>query len=142
MLAGFHLSAMPRQADHRACLELLQNRPLTGAIHMEASQDQLAKWYSAGISNPSRDEVYRFESWRYAKKKKKKKTGRHLGVMTWVWPGPIRVSEVQGRNTCYKGGFFSEDSLLFSSPMSFSLHISHDCPFTYPMKAIVDQVRL
>ncbi|KAK3786015.1 hypothetical protein RRG08_023437 [Elysia crispata] len=33
---GPHLSAMPRQADHRACLELLQNRPLTGAIHMEA----------------------------------------------------------------------------------------------------------
>ncbi|KAK3777236.1 hypothetical protein RRG08_047856 [Elysia crispata] len=32
---GPHLSAMPRQADHRACLELLQNRPLTGAIHME-----------------------------------------------------------------------------------------------------------
>ncbi|KAK3790019.1 hypothetical protein RRG08_016332 [Elysia crispata] len=27
---------LPRQADHRACLELLQNRPLTGAIHMEA----------------------------------------------------------------------------------------------------------
>ena len=27
---GPHLSAMPRQADHRACLELLQNRPLTG----------------------------------------------------------------------------------------------------------------
>ena len=33
---GPHLSAMPRQVDHRACLELLQNRPLTGAIHMEA----------------------------------------------------------------------------------------------------------
>ncbi|KAK3773608.1 hypothetical protein RRG08_022317 [Elysia crispata] len=31
-----HLSAMPKQADHRACLELLQNRPLTGAIHVEA----------------------------------------------------------------------------------------------------------
>ena len=55
------------------------------------------------------------------KKKKKKITGRHLGVMTWVWPGPLRVSEVQGRNTCYKGGFFSEDSLLSSSPMSFYL---------------------
>ncbi|KAK3706431.1 hypothetical protein RRG08_047999 [Elysia crispata] len=27
---GPHLSAMTRQADHRACLELLQNRPLTG----------------------------------------------------------------------------------------------------------------
>ena len=54
-------------------------------------------------------------------KKKKKITGRHLGVMTWVWPGPLRVSEVQGRNTCYKGGFFSEDSLLSSSPMSFYL---------------------
>ena len=27
---GPHLSVMPRQADHRACLELLQNRPLTG----------------------------------------------------------------------------------------------------------------
>ena len=25
-----HLSAMPRQADRRACLELLQNRPLKG----------------------------------------------------------------------------------------------------------------
>ena len=33
---GPYLSAMPRQADHRACLELLRNRPLTGAIHMEA----------------------------------------------------------------------------------------------------------
>ena len=41
--------------------------------------------------------------------------------MTWMWPGPLRVSEVQGRNTCYKGGFFSEDSLLSSSPMSFYL---------------------
>ena len=28
--------------------------------------------------------------------KKKKITGRHLGVMTWVWPGPLRVSEVKG----------------------------------------------
>ena len=63
------------------------------------------------------------------KKKKKKITGRHLGVMTWVWPGPLRVSEVQGRNTCYKGGFFSEDSLLSSSPMSFYLlHMA--CPLT------------
>ena len=52
---------------------------------------------------------------------KKKITGRHLGVMTWVWPGPLRVSEVQGRNTCYKGGVFSEDSLLSSFPMSFYL---------------------
>ena len=33
---GPHLSAMPRQADYRECLEFLQNRPLTGAIHMEA----------------------------------------------------------------------------------------------------------
>ena len=33
---GPHLSAIPRQADHRECLEFLQNRPLTGAIHMEA----------------------------------------------------------------------------------------------------------
>ena len=41
--------------------------------------------------------------------------------MTWVWPGPLRVSEVQSRNTCYKGGFFSEGSLLSSSPMSFYL---------------------
>ena len=32
---GF-LSAMPRQADYRACLEILQNRLLTGAIQMEA----------------------------------------------------------------------------------------------------------
>ena len=33
---GPHLSPMPKQTNHRACLELLQNRPLTGAIHMEA----------------------------------------------------------------------------------------------------------
>ena len=55
------------------------------------------------------------------KNKTKKIKGRHLGVMTWVWPGPLRVSKVQGRNTCYKGIFFSEDSLLSSSPMSFYL---------------------
>ena len=79
----------------------------------------MAKWYSAGISNPSRDEG--MGSNPGAVQKKKKITGRHLGVMTWVWPGPLRVSEVQGRNTCYKGGFFSEDSLLSSSPMSFYL---------------------
>ena len=24
----------------------------------------------------------------------KKIAGRHLGVMTWVWPGPLRVSGV------------------------------------------------
>ena len=81
------------------------------------SQDQLAKWYSAGISNPSRDEGMGSR----CAKKKKKITGRHLGVMTWVWPGPLRVSEVQGRNTCYKGGFSSENSLFSSSPMSFYL---------------------
>ena len=28
------MSAMPRQTDHRACLELLQNRPVTRVIHM------------------------------------------------------------------------------------------------------------
>ena len=80
----------------------------------------IAKWYSAEISNPSRDEGMGSNPGA-VQKKKKKKTGRHLGVMTWVWPGPLRVSEVQGRNTCYKGGFFSEDSLLSSSPMSFYL---------------------
>ena len=80
----------------------------------------MAKWYSAGISNPSRDEGMGSNPGA-VQKKKKKITGRHLGVMTWVWPGPLRVSEVQGRNTCYKGGFFSEDSLLSSSPMSFYL---------------------
>ncbi|KAK3753533.1 hypothetical protein RRG08_016548 [Elysia crispata] len=78
-------------------------------------EDQLAKWYSAGVSNPSRDEGMGSNPGAV-----QKKTGRHLGVMTWVWPGPLRVSEVQGRNTCCKGGFFSEDSLL--SPMSFYLH--------------------
>ena len=29
-------------------------------------------------------------------------TGSNLEVMTWVWPSPLRVSEVQGRNTCYE----------------------------------------
>ena len=33
---GPHLSAMPRQADRKECLEFLQNRPLTGAINMKA----------------------------------------------------------------------------------------------------------
>ena len=50
---------------------------------------------------------------------KEKIARRHLGVMTWAWPGPLRMSEVKGRNTCYEGGFFSEDSLLFGSPVSF-----------------------
>ena len=38
-----------------------------------------------------------------------------------MWPGPLRVSEVQCRNTCYKGGggFFSEDALLSSFPKEF-----------------------
>ena len=45
-----------------------------------------------------------------------------------LWPllgvaWSLRVSEVQGLNTCYKGGFSSEDSLLSSSPMSFLLLI-------------------
>ena len=57
------------------------------------------------------------------KKKKKKITVRHLRVMTWLWPGPLRVSEIQDRNTCYKEGFFSVDSLLSCSPMSFYLPI-------------------
>ena len=34
---------------------------------------------------------------------RRKLAGRHLGVMTWVWPGPLRVSEVKGRNTCNEG---------------------------------------
>ena len=80
----------------------------------------MTRWYSAGISNPSRDRVW-VRILALCKKKKRKITGRHLGVMTWVWPGPLRVSEIQGRNTCYKGDFFSEDSLLSSSPMSFYL---------------------
>ena len=76
------------------------------------------KWYSARI----RVWVRILALCKKKKKKKKKKiTGRHLGVMTWVWPGPLSMSEVQGRNTCYKRGFFSEDSLLSSSPMSFYL---------------------
>ena len=76
----------------------------------------MAKWYSAGISNPSRDEGMGSNPGAV----QKKITGRHLGVMTWVWPGPLRVSEVQGRNTCY---------LLSSSPMSFYLlHMA--CPVT------------
>ncbi|KAK3779691.1 hypothetical protein RRG08_013646 [Elysia crispata] len=49
--------------------------------------------YSAGISNPSRDEG-KGSNPGAVQKKKKKITGRHLGVMTWVWPGPLRVSEV------------------------------------------------
>ena len=44
---------------------------------------------------------------------------RHLGVVTWVWPGPLRVSEVMGRNTCYEegggGGGISLRTLLFDS---------------------------
>ena len=55
----------------------------------------------AEISNPSRDDDVGSNP---GAVQKKKITGRHLGVMTWVWPGPLRVSEVQGRNTCYKGG--------------------------------------
>ena len=82
----------------------------------------MAKWYSAGISNPSRDEG--MGSNPGAVQKKKKIAGSHnLRVMTWVWPGSLRVSEVQGRNTCYKECFFSEGSLLSSSPMSFYLQI-------------------
>ena len=76
---------------------------------------------STTFYNPSRDEGMGSNPGAVQKKKKKKISGRHLGVMTWVWPGPLRVSEVQGRNTCYKKGFFSEDSLLSSSPMSFYL---------------------
>ena len=67
--------------------------------------------------------------------------------MTWVWPGPLRVSEVQGRNTCYKGGFFSEDSLLSSSPMSFYLLASrklreHTMEKLSPCKLYLRQRRL
>ena len=29
--------------------------------------------------------------------------GRHLGVVTWAWPSLLRISEVKGRNTCYRG---------------------------------------
>ena len=49
--------------------------------------------------------------------------------MTQMWPGPLRVSEVKGRNTCYEGGFFSEDFLLSSSPMSILLP-NMACPLT------------
>ena len=31
---------------------------------------------------------------RILRAEKKKIAGRHLGVMTWVWPGPLRVSGV------------------------------------------------
>ena len=85
----------------------------------------MAKWYSAGISNPSRDEGMGSNPGAV----QKKITGRHLGVMTWVWPGPLRVSEVQGRNTC-----FSEDSLLSSSPMSFYLLYRFSLPVTVGRK--------
>ena len=51
-----------------------------------------------------------------------------------MWPGSLRVSEVQGRNTCYKGGFFSEDSLLSRSPMSFYLQYKHIYKYILPVK--------
>ena len=60
---------------------------------------------------------------------RRKIAGRHLGVMTWVWPGPLRVSEIKGRNTCYEGDFFCEDSLLFGSPVSFL--IKWNCKITH-----------
>ena len=47
---GPHLSAMPRQADHRECLEFLQNRPFTWAIHMEAylSPSETCRYHKHG----------------------------------------------------------------------------------------------
>ena len=57
-----------------------------------------------------------------------------MGVMTWVWPGPLRVSEVKGRNTCNEGGFFSEDSLLFGFPGEF-LHT----PFCQKFKCLINE---
>ena len=41
--------------------------------------------------------------------------------MAWMWPGPLRVSEIKGRNTYYKKGFFSEVSLLSRSSVRFYL---------------------
>ena len=76
---------------------------------------QLTMWFSAWTNDPHSMMVCvrNQHGW------EGKIAGRHLGVMTWVWPGPLRVSEVKGRNTCNEGGFFSEDSLLFGSPVSF-----------------------
>ena len=53
-----------------------------------------------------------------------KKLGKHLGVMTWVWPGPLTVSEGKGRNTCHEAGFFSEDSAVWL--LGEFLHTEHD----------------
>ena len=44
--------------------------------------------------------------------------------MTWVWPGPLRVSEGKGRNTCHEAGFFSEDSAIWL--LGEFLHTEHD----------------
>ena len=55
----------------------------------------------------------------------RKISGRHLGVITWVLPGPLRVSGVKVRNTCYeekKGGGGGLKTRLFGSPVSFFIH--------------------
>ena len=53
---------------------------------------------------------------------RKKIEGRHLGVMTWVWSGS-GFQKLKAKIFATRGGgvlgFFSEDSLLSCSPLSF-----------------------
>ncbi|KAK3789189.1 hypothetical protein RRG08_001580 [Elysia crispata] len=82
--------ALVQKAEN--CLNLTKEDAGYKAVVMPA-EGQLAKWYSAWISNPLKNEGVGSKP---GSGRKKKITGRHLGVMTWVWPGPFRVSEVQG----------------------------------------------
>ncbi|KAK3786016.1 hypothetical protein RRG08_023438 [Elysia crispata] len=75
-------------------------------------EGQLAMWYSAGISNPSRDEDVCSNPGAVEKKKKNRET-----CGTWVWPGPLRVSKVQDRNTCYRNRATSQGKPAASSSL-------------------------
>ena len=44
---------------------------------------------------------------------------------------PLRVAQVKDRNTCYEGGFFSEDSSPFGSPASFFIHVLYSLATLY-----------
>ncbi|KAK3745889.1 hypothetical protein RRG08_015616 [Elysia crispata] len=66
-----------------------------GAKSWHGRPDQLAKWYSAGISNPSRDEGVGSNPGAVQEKKDNRETP---GSHDLVWSRPLRVSEVKGRS--------------------------------------------